>query len=197
MVTQYYFYVSNMDYCKEKEKRKNMNQSSFSVNEKWYAFYTFSRTEKKVYERLTQQNFHAFLPLITVQRQWSDRIKSVTIPLIHSYIFVKTTEKKLPELLKISGITTVLKYLGKPAIIKEPEIENLKIVAESGLPFKNLSHNALQEGETVEVVRGPLSGIVGRYINKAGKHRVIISVDALQMSIEVTLPLAAVSKLSA
>ena len=61
---------------------------------KWFAVYTQSRAEKKVFERLTKADFEAFLPLTTVVKQWSDRKKKVKVPLINSYVFVNTSKKK-------------------------------------------------------------------------------------------------------
>ena len=61
--------------------------------QKWYAIFTKSRSEKKVYERLLDADIEAFLPIVKTVRQWSDRKKTVYLPLIPSYVFVKMDEK--------------------------------------------------------------------------------------------------------
>jgi transcription antitermination factor NusG len=56
----------------------------------WHALYVASRQEKKVFERLQQNNIETYLPIIKTMRQWSDRKKMVELPLLNGYIFVRT-----------------------------------------------------------------------------------------------------------
>src|ERR1035437_2288373 len=102
--------------------------SNESVPTYWYAVYTKPRAEKKVFERLSAQGFEAYLPMQTRMREWSDRKKKVQTPLISSYVFVNTKKENLFTTLQIQGTARILKYLGKPAIIREYEIKNLRIL---------------------------------------------------------------------
>ena len=52
-------------------RRTMKNQLTYN----WYALYTKSRHEKKVYEELVAQNIEAYIPIHTVIKQWSDRKK--------------------------------------------------------------------------------------------------------------------------
>ena len=56
---------------------------------KWYAVYTAPRAEKKVSERFVQEGIEHYLPIQTVKRRWSDRIKEVQVPVVNGYIFVR------------------------------------------------------------------------------------------------------------
>jgi transcription antitermination factor NusG len=113
-------------------------------NAKWYAVYTKPRWEKKVAETLTSQKIHNYCPLNRVMRQWSDRKKLVHEPLFTSYVFVHVEEKHLPSLRKINGILHFVTWLGKPAIIKDDEIEVIR-------RFLNEHTNVLLEKTTVKV----------------------------------------------
>ena len=122
-----------------------------SVRQNWYAIYTKPRFEKKVYHTLTTNGLECFLPLITTMKQWSDRKKKVELPLIPSYIFIYTSEQNLNNILSFNGVVRILKYLKKPAIIQNHEIENLKILlkdSENIIPRKNL---AIKKGDIIEV----------------------------------------------
>lgn len=101
------------------------NNNQFPTN--WYAIYTKPRAEKKVFERLALSGFNAYLPLVTSIRVWSDRKKKIVTPLISSYVFVNSNYDELFSALTIQGTSGILRYLGKPAIIRDHEIENLKI----------------------------------------------------------------------
>ena len=59
----------------------------------WVALYTNSRAEKKTAQTLQTAGFEVYLPLQHTRRQWSDRWKSVEVPLINSYVFAKIRDK--------------------------------------------------------------------------------------------------------
>ena len=92
----------------------------------WYAVYTKPRWEKKVASLLESKGIEYYCPLNKVVKQWSDRKKIVLEPLFKSYVFVQVEEKDKWELLKISGIVNYVHWLGKPARIKENEIDTVK-----------------------------------------------------------------------
>ena len=60
-----------------------------ATNEKhWYAVYTRPRSEKRVDILLQKKSIESWCPLQKVQRQWSDRKKTILQPLFTSYVFV-------------------------------------------------------------------------------------------------------------
>ena len=90
-------------------------------NLNWYVVKTRSRAEEKVAQRIDSKGLNVYLPLQKTIRQWSDRKKTVEVPLISSYIFVHMEEKDLYKTLPIQGTVNVLKHLGKPAKIRAVE----------------------------------------------------------------------------
>jgi len=108
----------------------------------WHAVYTKPRWEKKVAALLEARGIEYYCPLNKVEKQWSDRKKTVLEPLFKSYVFVHVAEEKKWDLLNIPGIINYVKWLGKPAKIKESEIATIR--------------KFLKEFDAVEVVEGPL-----------------------------------------
>lgn len=104
----------------------------------WYAVYTKPRWEKKVASLLAEKGIEYYCPLNKVVKQWSDRKKTVLEPLFKSYVFVHVDETEKWELLNINGVVNYVHWLGKPAKIKDSEIDNVK--------------KFLNEFETVDVV---------------------------------------------
>lgn len=170
---------------------------NIEIKENWYAIYTMPRAEKKVNERLIEFGITTYLPLITTVRIWSDRKKKVTSPLISSFVFVKIEEQKLGTLYPIQGVTGVLKYLKKPAIIKEQEIENLKILLSDSDNFSILDSPIFEKGETVLVNKGPFQGLIAQFYEIKGKHRVIVTIDSITNGFEVNVPLSFLEKYKA
>ena len=169
-----------------------VNNTQCATN--WYAIYTKPRAEKKVFERLSSFGYNAYLPLITSIRVWSDRKKKVVTPLIASYVFVNTNYDHLFETLQIQGTAGILRYLGKPAIIRDHEIENLKILMRDAEQFTILENNTFAKGEEVEVIKGPFTGLIGQSVSVQGKHRIIVEIEAMGSRMEVNVPLTFVVK---
>lgn len=92
----------------------------------WYVVYTKPRWEKKVYGLLTDKNIEAYCPLNKVRRKWSDRIKWVEEPLFKSYVFVNLTEAEQARVRTIAGVVNFVYWLGKPAVVKDKEIEVIR-----------------------------------------------------------------------
>ena len=93
---------------------------------KWHVLYTKPRHEIKALERLAQNGFEIYCPMKTTLKQWSDRKKKVSEPLLPSYIFIKTTEKDRATPLKDPSVLNYIFWLGKPAIVRDKEIDTLK-----------------------------------------------------------------------
>lgn len=160
----------------------------------WYAIYTKPRAEKKVFERLCEYGYDAYLPLIKSVREWSDRKKKISIPLISGYVFVKINKDLLFDTLKVQGTLGVLRYLGKPAIIRDCEIDNLKILIDGGAELEMMNNTAFEKGDIVEVVDGPFRGLKGVSLVVQGKQRIVVQVAALDTQLVVNVPQAFVRK---
>jgi len=95
-------------------------------NKKWFAVHTKPRSEKRVTEILTRKKIENYYPINKVLRQWSDRKKLVNEPLFPYFVFIKITESELLSLKQIDGVINFVYWLGRPAIIRDSEIEAIK-----------------------------------------------------------------------
>jgi transcription antitermination factor NusG len=93
---------------------------------KWYVVYTKPRWEKKVNNLLGERGFEAYCPLNRVRKKWSDRIKWVEEPLFKSYVFVRLAEEDQTKVRMVGGVVNFVYWLGKPAVIKDKEIEVIR-----------------------------------------------------------------------
>ena len=96
------------------------------TTKRWYAIYTKPRWEKKVNQLLLEQGVDSYCPLNKVHRKWSDRMKIVEEPLFKSYVFVKVSEEEKTPVRMVNGVVNFVYWLGKPAVIKDKEIETIK-----------------------------------------------------------------------
>jgi len=72
------------------------------------------------------KGLEAYCPLNRVRKKWSDRLKWVEEPLFKSYVFVRITENEQTSVRLVGGVVNFVYWLGKPAIIKNGEIETIR-----------------------------------------------------------------------
>jgi transcription antitermination factor NusG len=95
-------------------------------NRNWYAVYTKPRWEKKVSMLLENQGIETYCPLNRIRKRWSDRMKWVDEPLFKSYVFVHIGSDEFTKARMVSGVLNFVYWLGKPAIVKDREIEDIR-----------------------------------------------------------------------
>jgi transcriptional antiterminator RfaH len=152
----------------------------------WYALYVKSRTEKRVYKRLIEQEIESYLPLLKTLRQWSDRKKLVEAPLFSSYVFVRTNPVHFNKIRAIEGIVNFVRFDGKPAPIPDNQVDNLKLLLYSGEKFE-ISPDEFETGEDAEVIAGPLKGFKGTFVNYKGKKYAMLRIDAINRSLIIKI----------
>ncbi|MEN9304723.1 MAG: hypothetical protein RL264_3152 [Bacteroidota bacterium] len=162
----------------------------------WFVVKTASKSEKKVNERLIHGGFITFLPMYESIRVWSDRKKKIFVPLIPSTLFVNCSFNEINKIYTFQGVVGVLRFLNKPAIVKDWEIQNLKILLNELNGHSIETANEIYEpGDFVEVVRGPLKGLYGVSVNIQGKHRLVIRIESISIAYLVSVPFSFVRKI--
>lgn len=162
----------------------------------WYVIITRSRADKKVADLLVNEGYETYLPLTTQWRQWSDRKKKVTIPLIPSVVFVRTYEKKLSHIVRLENIVRTLYFLGKPAVVRVDEIDTLRQLSSGGAMIQKINPVDLCFGEEVEIMRGPLAGIKAKFLNHQGKYKIIVLIETTGSYFQLEVALNNIQKLN-
>jgi transcription antitermination factor NusG len=147
------------------------------VNAKWYAIYTRPRWEKKVNSLLEGKGIESYCPLNKVRRKWSDRIKTIEEPLFKSYVFVKIEDEVRTNVRMTDGVINFVYWNGKPAIIKEKEVQTIKRFLDEYENVELVIMN-LRPVQRVKVIAGPLMDQEGKIIeikNKVAK----VAIDSL------------------
>lgn len=156
-------------------------------NLQWYIAYTYSKSERKVLRRIQDMGIECFLPLHTVKRKYSDRIKLVEVPLFSSYLFIRTTESVLPQLTSIDGIARFLSFANEFATIRTSEIDLIKKIVRVGKEV-SVANGSFEKGQRVMLNNGPFAGLEGVLLREKGKNRFIVSIEALNQTISIDIP---------
>ena len=155
------------------------------AQKKWYAVYTKPRWEKKVHGLFTEKGLVSYCPLNKVRKKWSDRIKLVEEPLFKSYVFVQVKEEDQQKVRMINGVLNFVYWNGKPAIVKEEEIDTIrKFLNEySDVEVKPMN---LQANQAVMVKRGLLMNNTGR-IRRLMNNKVEVLIESLGYTLVASL----------
>ncbi|MFM8597139.1 MAG: UpxY family transcription antiterminator [Flavobacteriales bacterium] len=168
----------------------NQQIQAFPVSDptlSWFVVYTKTQAEKKTSERLQRAGYEVYLPLVEELKQWSDRKKKIQRPLIASVVFVRCTAVALNGVYTVQGVSRVLRYLGRPAVVQAQEILNLQILLQqSAAP--EVQQMQISPGVAIEVQRGPFKGIIGTAVQVLNALRVIIEIKHLGVSFSINVP---------
>ena len=97
----------------------------------WNVIYTKSRSEKKVEERLKNIGIEAYCPVRTEVKFWSDRKKSILVPVLPSMVLVKIEKNKRNQVFDIPGVVRYMFWLKKHAVVRDNEVDSLKLLLKS------------------------------------------------------------------
>jgi transcription antitermination factor NusG len=155
----------------------------------WFAIWTRSRHEQVVREQLERKRFDAFLPTVPKWSRWKDRKKKIDWPLFPGYCFARFDPANTLAILKCAGVVNIVSFEGKPAPIPEYELENIRVLVGSDLQYDPCP--MIREGAMVEVVHGPLRGVIGRLLRKDAKRAsLVLSVDLIGQGVSVEVDAA-------
>src|SRR5512142_513597 len=151
----------------------------------WYAVWTRSRHEQVVREQIELKGVEVFLPTITRWSRWKDRKKKIDWPLFPGYLFVRLDPQETLPVRACTGVVSIVSFEGKPMPIPDFEIDGIRRLIDSDLQFDPCPF--VREGDRVEVVHGPLKGVIGRLVRKGPHARLVLSVDLIAQAVSVTV----------
>lgn len=94
-----------------------------------------------------------------------------------SYIFAYTNELERPFLLHDPGVLNFVFWLGKPAFVRDDEMEAIKKIEAAGDEIQ-VEGVRLEKGQLVTIPEGPFKGLTGK-VDKLDSRKVIVFVEQL------------------
>jgi transcription antitermination factor NusG len=153
----------------------------------WFALHTRSRHERVVEHRLREQGMETFLPTVREVHRWSDRKKTVEVPLFSCYVFVRCSLSP-EDRTRVYRVESALGFVGVRGAgipIPDEQIEGVRSVLSQTAPWR--SHPFLKVGQRVRVCGGAMDGVEGVFLSENGDHSLVISVDVIQRSLAVRI----------
>ena len=132
-------------------------------SKRWFVLCTTAKNELKVTDRLNKIGVEVYTPTKIEVRQWSDRKKKVTVPLLPSMVLVQLLEKEVDLVFQVPGAVRFLFEHGKRASVSNEEVLAMKSYLEA---TKVADEKGLAVGDIVEV---PLLGEQATLLSIKGK----------------------------
>jgi len=152
-----------------------------NTNKKWFALYTKPKSEFKASLQLESEGINFYLPVITKLKQWSDRKKKITEPLLKGYIFIFADEKERNISLEQVSIVRCIFDHGRPAVIPEWQIDNLKKFLKKDEEI--IVNSGIVKGAKVKILDGPFEGVIGVIKQESKGKTIAINIDLLNRSV--------------
>tara|TARA_B110000444_G_C18432423_1_gene407505 strand:+ start:55 stop:525 length:471 start_codon:yes stop_codon:yes gene_type:complete len=154
---------------------------------KWFILYTKPNKEIQVAEHLKELGFASFCPTSTIIKQYSDRKKKIIKPLIPSYVFVFIEDGRRNDVFSIFGIVRYMFWMGKPAIVRDNEIELMKQY-HNGL-YQSVSLTKITKGQLYKISEGIFAGKTGKIV-ETQKNKIKLELESLGMTVSLRLQAA-------
>ena len=137
----------------------------------WLAVYTRPRMELKVKDRLESKGITSYCPAQKVVKQWSDRKKKVLAPVLTGYVFVYLSESERISVLEDPSVVNFVFWQGKPAVIRDQEIEDIKKFLDDHDVVNQNSE--FQVGDKVVINYGDFAGQKGELLSLDKKWAIL------------------------
>jgi transcription antitermination factor NusG len=154
-------------------------------DKRWYAVAVFARQEKAACGELVKLGFESYLPMRSIRRCWSDRIKEVNVALFPGYLFVHL-QLELETRVRMLRLRQIIDLVGRckdernlsVRHIPNGQIESLKLLIASKQDLEPI--NQLVRGTEVKILRGPFKGAIGIVEKEpSGKRRIVVQIPLL------------------
>ena len=154
---------------------------------RWYALHTRARHERVVEHRLREQGMETFLPTVVETHRWSDRKKTVEVPLFSCYVFVRCVlnSDDRTRVYRVESVHGFVGTRGAGIPIPDEQIESVRRVLSQPAPCR--SHPFLKVGQRVRVCGGAMDGVEGIFLSENGDQSLVISVEVIQRSLAVRI----------
>jgi transcriptional antiterminator RfaH len=146
---------------------------------RWYVIHTQPRREARAVAHLGPQGFRTFLPLHRKTIRHARQFRAVDAPLFPRYCFVELDldRDRWRSVNGTPGVSHLIMEGERPKAIRTNVIIDLMAVADPG-GMVSLGPT-LRPGDSVRLVTGPLSGLVGELLSLDDEGRVRVLLDIL------------------
>lgn len=159
----------------------------------WYALRVTYGREKKAYDYLVGKHVEAYYPTINTVKEVAGKRKTVEESRLPNIFFARGTEEEIKSFVYDNVNLPYLRFyyrhthegarvVKEPLIVPDYQIEGLKIICASEAEDVIIVPPEIQKfqaGQTVRVIDGVFTGVIGKVARYHGQQRVAIIIEGL------------------
>jgi len=149
-----------------------------ALENKWYVVVAKTNYYKRMVALFEKLGVSYYLPVQRQLHYWSDRKKWINVYVLSPYLFLFTNELDRKLVFQSSGVLNFLKRDGKLTTVKEEEVEKIRLLCDYSSDLK-IENDPVREGDLVEIIHGPFSGMKGYALHQNGRHRFLVRISGL------------------
>ena len=144
---------------------------------KWYLLQHKPNYQKISLTNLERQGFETFCPLIEKTTRINSKFKNSFLPLFPGYIFISfnMNESKWISIKYTLGVLRIVSFNNKPSEVPKDLI--LALQKKYNNPNKMSSLKNIKKGDYIKILKGPLSGFIGKIESYDEKNRLKILLE--------------------
>lgn len=155
----------------------------------WYLIHTKPRQEKSALQNLKQQDYVCYLPILPTEKLRQSGLKVFDEPLFPRYLFIQLDKgdsvKSWGPIRSTKGVSRLVSFGIEPAKVDDRLIDLLK---SHEVRAKSEPQRLFSPGERVRLTEGAFAGIEGIYQMTDGESRVMVLIELLSKSVQISVP---------
>jgi len=154
---------------------------------RWYLLQCKPAQCFRALEHLNNQNIVGFLPTMTREVLRSGRRVTLVEPLFPHYLFVHLDDvsDNWAPIRSTRGVARMVTFGQLPLAVPDAIVAALQQAETAGSVVEDIFH----QGQSVEIVAGPLAGLSAVYAARDGDERVIVLLKILHQEQSLKLPI--------
>lgn len=162
-------------------------------NAHWYLVQCKPRQDERAQLNLLQQHFLTFRPQLMTERVIRGKRQPVVESLFPGYLFIRLSpQDNWAPIRSTRGVSRIVEFNHVPAVVADEVIEHLH--ERTGKAQGADAAHAMEPGETLQIIQGPLSPLEGVFLAMQGTERVMILLQFLNRQQHVSLPLSCLER---
>jgi transcriptional antiterminator RfaH len=147
----------------------------------WLVLHTRPRQEKSLARELFGKRIPFYLPVAPRRYSQRGRVMTSHLPLFTGYLFLLADPEQRMAALSTQRVARCLPVADQPRLWAD--LRQVHRLIDSGLPLT--PEEALEPGQRVEIVSGPLTGFRGEVVRSASGDRFVVKVDFIHRGASV------------
>ena len=146
------------------------------MKNQWYVVYTKKYCENKISNFFTRRSIENYIPINKVTKPgFFLNMETIEIPLFNTYVFVSLLNQQLSVINENKDIINFVFWLGRPVLVNEFEIQNIKIFVKR---FQNIKL------EKTEVKLNKINREICKIYNDYGEENNKIKINQISIKID-------------